>query len=65
MTREQIEKAAIEYAERIPQSDERREYSREDFIAGAQWLVDRLCHLPLDKMVQELAEYINQKEETK
>lgn len=65
MTREQIEKEAMEYAERIPQSDERREYSREDFIAGAQWLADHLCHLLLDKVVQELAEYINQKEEAK
>ena len=63
MTREQIEKEAMEYAERIPQSDERREYSREDFIAGAQWLADHLCHLPLDKVVQELAEYINQRKE--
>ena len=32
-------------------------------ISGAQWLADRLCHLPLDKLVQELAEYINQREE--
>ena len=65
MTRKQIEKEAMEYAERIPQSDERREYSREDFVAGAQWMADRLCHLPWDKVLQELAEYINQKEETK
>lgn len=35
MTREQIEKAALEHAESIPQSDERKEYSREDFIADA------------------------------
>lgn len=60
---EQIEKEAREYAERIPQSDERRKYSSEDFIAGAQWMADRLCHLPLDKLVQELSEYINQNEE--
>ena len=44
MTREQIEKAAMEYAERIPQSDERREYSREDFIAGAQWRINSVWH---------------------
>ena len=35
------------------------------FISGAQWLADRLCHLPLDKVVQELAEYINQRKEEK
>lgn len=44
MTRKQIEKAAMEYAERIPQSDERREYSREDFIAGAQWRINSVWH---------------------
>ena len=44
MTREQIEKAAMEYAERIPQSDERREYIREDFIAGAQWRINSVWH---------------------
>ena len=27
----------MEYAESIPQSDERKEYSREDFIAGAEY----------------------------
>lgn len=72
MTRKQIEKAAnIEmlsnYAdEEYPcgikdiQSD-----FIEAFSKGAQWLANRLCHLPLDKLAQELAEYINQKEETK
>ena len=44
MTREQIEKEAMEYAERIPQSDERREYSREDFIAGARWRINSVWH---------------------
>lgn len=36
MTREQIEKAAKEYADSIAQFDERKTYSREDFTAGAQ-----------------------------
>lgn len=35
----------------------------EAFSKGAQWLADHLCHLPLDKVLQELAEYINQREE--
>ena len=38
----------MEYAERIPQSDERREYSREDFIAGAQWRINSVWHKPSD-----------------
>lgn len=51
----------MEYAERIPQSDERREYSREDFIAGAQWLANKLCVIPFDKILIELHEYYNEK----
>lgn len=64
MTREQIEKAAIKSADEELDDFECRGH-RDGFIAGAQWLADRLCHLPLDKLAQELAEYINQKEVTK
>lgn len=46
MTREQIEKAAVEYAEGIPQSDERKKYSREDFIAGAEWRINSVWQKP-------------------
>lgn len=35
--KKRIEGAAVEHAESIPQSDERKEYSREDFIAGAEY----------------------------
>lgn len=73
MTREQIEKAAMGYAaenswypgETSYESDIKamEESFTDAFKAGAQWLADRLCHLPLDRLVQELAEYINQKEE--
>ena len=44
MTREQIEKAAVGYAEKIPQSDERKKYSREDFIEGDQWRINTVFH---------------------
>lgn len=37
--KKRIEEAAVEYAESIPQSDERKEYSREDFIAGAEYAI--------------------------
>ena len=63
MTREQIEKAAIKSADEELDDFECRGH-RDGFIAGAQWLADHLCHLPLDKVLQELAEYSNQKEET-
>ena len=35
--KKRIEEAAVEHAESVPQSDERKEYSREDFIAGAEY----------------------------
>ena len=35
--KKRIEEAAVEHAESIPQSDERKEYSREDFMAGAEY----------------------------
>ena len=57
MTREQIEKEAMEYAERIPQSDERREYSREDFIAGAQWRIKSVWHDMKKEVPQVYGEY--------
>ena len=60
MTREQIEKAAMEYAERIPQSDERREYSREDFIAGAQWRINSVWHDMKKEVPQVYGEYENE-----
>ena len=44
MNRETIEKAAYLYAESIPQSDERKEYSREDFMAGAEWRINSVWH---------------------
>lgn len=44
MTREQIEKAAEEYADSIAQFDERKTYSREDFTAGAQWRINSVWH---------------------
>ena len=44
MKRETIEQAAHEYAESIPQSDERKEYSREDFIAGVEWHIKSSWH---------------------
>ena len=53
MTREQIEKEAMEHAERIPQSDERREYSREDFIAGSQWRINSVWHDASEEPEQE------------
>ena len=37
--KKRIEEAAVEHAESIPQSDERKEYSREDFIAGAKYVL--------------------------
>lgn len=65
MTREQIEKAAKETLVNEPVEIQATKVGafQLGFITGALWLADRLCHLPLDKVLQELAEYINQREE--
>ena len=65
MTREQIEKAAKETLVNEPVEIQATKVGafQHGFVAGTQWMADRLCHLPLDKLVQELAEYINQREE--
>lgn len=44
MNKETIDKAAWDYAENIPQPDERRKYSWEDFIAGARWRINAAWH---------------------
>ena len=44
MNKETIDNAAWDYAENIPQSDERRKYSWEDFIAGARWRINAAWH---------------------
>ena len=44
MNKETIENAAWDYAESIPQQDERKKYSWEDFIAGAEWRVNSVWH---------------------
>ena len=46
MNKETIDKAAWDYAENIPQPDERRKYSWEDFIAGARWRINAAWHDP-------------------
>ena len=44
MNRELIEQAASSYADSIPQSDERKRYCREDFIAGVEWRINSVWH---------------------
>ena len=57
MNREAIEKAADSYANDIPQSDERREYSREDFMAGAEWSINSAWHY-IDNELPECGQHI-------
>ena len=37
------EEQAKEYALSIPQSEERQKYCEEDFIAGAEWAIEKAC----------------------
>ena len=55
--RKRIEAAAVEHAESIPQSDERKEYSREDFIAGAKYALSHQL-ISVDKALPEDDEYV-------
>lgn len=61
MDKRQIKKAAMEYAERIPLFDDRKRYCREDFIAGAEFIADYLCKLPLNLAVKQLHDYCKEK----
>ena len=45
MNRETIDNAAWDYAESIPQNEDRKKYSWEDFKAGAEWRINSVWHL--------------------
>ena len=66
MNKRQIEKAAGEYSGRVLgfKDNPMVMNKHKAFMDGAQWMVDRLCNLPLDILVAELAEYRYIKEET-
>lgn len=44
MNKETIDNAAWDYAESIPQNEDRKKYSWEDFKAGAEWRVNSVWH---------------------
>lgn len=44
MTQEQIQTAAEAYAASIAQSEDRKRYCAEDFIAGAKWCIESVWH---------------------
>lgn len=56
MKREQIEKAAKEYAETAHHVS-----TETHFAEGVYWLADYLCKIPFDKIVYELHEYFKNK----
>lgn len=63
MTQEEIEKAADEFAEREYETNSiDRDYLSKGFFHGARWLADRLCSLPWDEAVKDLADYAGGKE---
>lgn len=55
--KKRIEEAAIEYADRIPQSDERKEYSREDFVSGFEYALSHQW-ISVDEVLPELMERV-------
>lgn len=54
---EQLERAAKEYAVGVNHYQDRKTHSAEDFKAGAMWLADYLCHIPIDEIIVELHDY--------
>ena len=60
MNRETIERAASSYADSIPQSDERKRYCREDFIAGVEWATEYIYHYLIDEMMKSETEKTSQ-----
>lgn len=58
MNKEQIERAATEYIHR----DKTHGLTRKKaFTDGARWVLDRLCELPWDEVLHELAGYANER----
>lgn len=57
MTREQIEKEAIKYAKNECHNCDEASPNIAGFVAGAQWLADKLCIIPWDKALKELHDY--------
>ena len=50
MTTEEVEKAANDYANSIPQHEDRKRYCREDFLAGVEWMANYISNMALDKV---------------
>lgn len=48
------EQKAKEYADSIPQFDDRKRYCYEDFIAGWEAAMQHLYKLPLDLTIEEI-----------
>ena len=55
--KKRIEESAVEYSESIPQSDERKEYSREDFVSGANYALSHQW-ISVEEALPEDKEYI-------
>ena len=62
ITKEKIEKAARENASKhFPMGSKEWWNEKKGFEVGAHYVLDHLCHLPLDELVLQLAEYVDEK----
>ena len=55
--KKRIEEAAVGHADSIQQSDERKEYSREDFVAGAKFALSHQL-ISVDEALPEYGELV-------
>lgn len=51
---EELERAAKEHAAGVSHYQDRKSHSADDFKAGALWMAEYLCHIPFDRIVEEL-----------
>ena len=51
---EELERAAKEHAAGVSHYQDRKSHSADDFKAGALWMAEYLCHIPIDGIVAEL-----------
>lgn len=61
MNRKTIEKAARKYGRENQATPAKDSELEKGFIAGAHYVLDRLCHLPWNEAIKELTIYADEK----
>lgn len=54
---EELERAAKEHAAGVRHYQDRKSHAADDFKAGALWMAEYLCHIPIDEIIVRLHDY--------